>query len=75
MQFALLHVSPEWSVRLDDDLVVAVGDGQLEGALLVATLEMQFANSQKEVGDFFIQRIFYLHHLLQGNVHSICLPY
>ena len=47
MQYALLHVSPEWSVRLDDDLVVAVGDGQLEGALLVATLQMQLTNSQK----------------------------
>ena len=32
--------SPEWPVRLDDDLVAAVGDGHLEGALLVAALEL-----------------------------------
>ena len=42
------HDSPEWSVRLDDDLVIAVGDGQLEGALLVATLKFDSLIQRKK---------------------------
>ena len=57
MQYALLHVSPEWSVRLDDYLVVAVGDGQLEGALLVATLKCNSRIHKKKLEN--MRRLFH----------------
>ena len=40
-EFQILNLSPEGPVCLDDDLVAAVGDGHLEGALLVAALELK----------------------------------
>ena len=39
-EFQTSYPSPEGPVGLDDHLVVAVGDGHLEGALLVAALEL-----------------------------------